>query len=109
MRRRSRNGLVIEGGIRDLQRVMELPNFNLFCRSVDPTLVGVNIPIRIGEAPVLPGDVVLGTPTGVIFMPAHLAQRVVERSEEVCERDVFGKQRLDEGRYTPGEIDVSVW
>ena len=55
------------------------------------------------------GDVVLGTPTGVIFIPPHLAQEVVERSEEVRERDIFGKQRLDEGRYTPGEIDVSVW
>ena len=115
VRRRSRTGLVIEGGIRDLQRVMELPDFNVFCRGVDPTaianvtLVGVNIPIRIGEATVLPGDVVLGTPTGVIFIPAHLAQQVVERSEEVRERDVFGKQRLDEGKYTPGEIDVSVW
>jgi regulator of RNase E activity RraA len=54
---------------------------------------------------VLPGDIVLGTPTGVIFIPAHLAQAVVERSEDVRVRDQFGKLRLQEGRYTPGEID----
>jgi len=67
--------------------------------------VGINIPIHIGEATVLPGDVVLGTPTGVIFIPPHLVQDVVERSEDIRLRDRFGKQRLSEGRYTPGEID----
>jgi 4-hydroxy-4-methyl-2-oxoglutarate aldolase len=34
---------------------------------------------------------------------------VVESSEEVRLRDAFGKQRLAEGRYTPGQVDVSVW
>jgi len=53
----------------------------------DVTLAGINIPIRIGAATVLPGDIVLGTPTGVIFIPAHLAQAVVERSEDVRVRD----------------------
>ena len=51
------------------------------------------------------GDVVLGTPTGVIFIPPHLVQEVVEQSEDIRLRDHFGKQRLREGRYTPGEID----
>jgi regulator of RNase E activity RraA len=84
-------------------------------RGVDPTaiadvtLAGINIPIRIGGATVLPGDVVLGTPTGVIFIPAHLAQEVVERSEDVRVRDEFGKLRLSEGTYTSGEIDVPTW
>ena len=51
----------------------------------------------------------LGTPTGVIFIPPHLAREVVERSEEIRVRDEFGKQRLAEGRYTSGEIDVPTW
>jgi len=72
----------------------------------DVTLVGINIPIRIGQATVLPGDVVLGTPTGVIFIPPHLVKEIVERSEDIRMRDTFGKQRLMEGRYTPGEIDT---
>ena len=112
---RARTGMVIHGGIRDLARVEEVPNLSVFARGVDPsaiaqcTLVGVNIPVRIGNATVLPGDVVLGTREGVTFVPPHLVQEVVERSEAVRLRDVFGKQRLAEGRYTSGQIDVSSW
>jgi regulator of RNase E activity RraA len=111
LRTRSRTGAVIDGGIRDFQGVVELEDLPIFCRGLHPTaiadvtLVGINLPIRIGEAAVLPGDVVLGTPTGVIFIPPHLVQEVVERSEDIRLRDQFGKQRLREGRYTPGEID----
>ncbi len=57
----------------------------------------------------LPGDIVLGTPTGVIFIPPHLAQEVVETAENIKLRDVFGKHSLSIGKYTPGEIDVPVW
>jgi len=104
-------GMVVDGGMRDYQRVIEIPEFNGFVRGLDPTGIGevtlteINGPIRIGQATVLPGDVVLGTPTGVIFIPPHLAQEVVERSEDVRLRDRFGKQCLREGRYTPGQID----
>ena len=75
----------------------------------DVTLAGLNVPIRIAGVTVLPGDVVLGTPTGVIFIPPHLAQEVVEKSEDIRVRDEFGKMRLDEGKYSSGEIDVSPW
>jgi regulator of RNase E activity RraA len=75
----------------------------------DVTLAGINIPVRIGRTTVLPGDVVLGTPTGVIAIPPHLAAEVAERAEETLVRDRFGKLRLAEGRYTSGDIDVSVW
>ena len=115
MRTRTRAGAVIDGGIRDFQGISQLTDVAFYCRGMDPTpirevtLAGVNIPIRIGEATVLPGDIVLGTPTGVIFIPPHLALEVVERSEDVRVRDHFGKLRLDEGVYTPGEIDVGVW
>ena len=51
----------------------------------------------------------LGTPTGVIFIPPHLAQEVVERSEDIRVRDEFGKLRLGEGKYISGEIDVPNW
>ena len=58
---------------------------------------GINIPIRIAEATVLPGDVVLGRRGGVIFIPPQFAQQVVEQGEEVALRDRFGHQRLREG------------
>lgn len=111
LQRRTQAGAVIDGGIRDYQGVSQLPEVAIFMRGLHPsaiadvTLAGINVPVRIGAATVLPGDIVLGTPTGVIFIPAHLAQAVVERSEDVRVRDRFGKLRLQEGRYTPGEID----
>ena len=114
-RTRTRAGAVIDGGIRDYQGLVQLADVNFYMRGVDPTaiadvtLAGLNLPIRIGGVTVLPGDVVLGTPTGVIFIPPHLAQEVVERSEAIRVRDEFGKLRLDEGRYSSGEIDVPVW
>lgn len=115
VRSRTRAGAVIDGGIRDYQGLVQLEDVNFYVRGVDPTaiadvtLAGINIPIRIGGVTVLPGDVVLGTPTGVIFIPPHLAQEVVERSEDIRVRDEFGKMRLAEGRYTSGEIDVPTW
>jgi 4-hydroxy-4-methyl-2-oxoglutarate aldolase len=115
VRTRTRAGAVIDGGIRDYQGLIELQDVNFYIRGMDPTaiadvtLAGLNIPIRIGGATVLPGDVVLGTPTGVIFIPPHLAQEVVQRSEDIRVRDEFGKLRLAEGKYISGEIDVPTW
>ena len=92
-----------------------MTDVNFYMRGVDPTaiadvtLAGINIPIRIGGVTVLPGDVMLGTPTGIIFIPPHLVQEVVETSEAIRVRDEFGKMRLDEGKYTSGEIDVQTW
>ena len=108
-------GAVIDGGVRDLQGLMSLGEVNIFMRGADPTpirdvtLAGVNIPVRIGPATVLPGDVVLGTPSGVIFIPPHLAQAVVEASQEIQVRDCFGKLRLSEGAYTSAQIDHPRW
>ena len=107
-------GAVIDGGARDLEGVMELPHFPIFNRGWDPSflkdvmLMGINSPIRIGRASVMPGDVVLGKREGVIFIPAHLAKEVVQTSEVIRLRDEFGQQRLREGKYTPGQID-SKW
>ncbi len=115
VRTRTRAGAVIDGGIRDYQGLVQLEDVNFYVRGVDPTaiadvtLAGLNIPIRIGGVTVLPGDVILGTPTGIIVIPPHLAQEVVERSEDIRVRDEFGKLRLAEGKYTSGDIDVPHW
>ena len=108
---KSKTGMVINGGIRDLDGIYKIPEFNAFVRGVDPTgikdvtLMGINVPIRIGHVTVMPGDVVLGRREGVIFIPPHLTLEVVETSERIRLRDEFGHQRLREGKYTPGEID----
>ncbi|MBM3281003.1 MAG: RraA family protein [Candidatus Handelsmanbacteria bacterium] len=103
-------GLVCDGGIRDTQRVRKLP-INVFCRGIDPTgianvtITEINGPVRIGQVTVMPGDVVLGTSSGLVFIPPHLAKDVVEQSESTRLRDYWGKWCLREGKYTPGEID----
>jgi 4-hydroxy-4-methyl-2-oxoglutarate aldolase len=105
-------GVIIDGGARDLEGVQEIGKFPVFNRGWDPSflqgtmIMGINTPIRIGRAIVMPGDAVLGKREGVFFVPAHLVQEVVETSEVIRLRDDFGHQRLREGKYTPGEIDT---
>ena len=112
------NGIVYDGAIRDINGLKELGSFTSFVRSYHPshhlndpegelntTLVSINGPTRIGDAMVIPGDVVLGRDGGVIFIPPHLAEKVVKTSEIVRLRDMFGHQRLREQKYTPGQID----
>jgi len=108
---RGGSGLVIDGGIRDTTGVNELPGINVFCRGFDPTairnvtLVGFNGPTRIGQAICMPGDVVLGTLGGIIFIPPHLVKEVLEVGDRVRLRDELGKLRLKERKYTSGQID----
>jgi regulator of RNase E activity RraA len=113
----SGNGFVYNGAIRDINGLKQISGFTAFFRSYHPshhnppgqlntTLVGINQPTRIGSATVMPGDVVLGRDGGVIFIPAHLAKLVVETSEIVRLRDMFGHLRLSQGTYTSGQIDT---
>lgn len=80
-------GMVIDGGLRDLQRIQRFPDFCAYVKRVHPEAIpGVTMPeingvTRIGTATCLPGDVVLGTAAGVIFIPAHLAEEVADRGE----------------------------
>nr|WP_214460521.1 RraA family protein [Flavihumibacter fluvii] len=110
---KSRTGVVFDGGVRDLEGLEEIEGFVGFVRGVDPSyikdmiLTGINYPIRIGRATVLPGDLVLGKKGGVIFIPAHLAEKVIITAEFISMKDDFSHQRLREGKYTPGEIDQS--
>jgi regulator of RNase E activity RraA len=107
----SGNGVVFDGGSRDMAGLARIEGFNAFVRGFDPSylmesmLMGINVPIRIGRATVFPGDVVLAKQTGVLFIPAHLAEEVVDRAEFIMLRDMFGHEMLKKGIYTPGEID----
>jgi regulator of RNase E activity RraA len=121
---RSHNGIVYDGAVRDINGLKELDEFVSFVRYYDPshhfsslatgarlnsTMIGINIPIHIGKATVMPGDVVLGRDGGVIFIPPQLAEQVVQYSEITHLRDLFGHQRLREGKYTAGQVDTAVW
>ena len=115
---KSGNGIVYNGALRDVNGLKEIGSFTSYFRSYHPshhlnnpegrlntTLVGINTPTNIGKVMVLPGDVILGRDSGVIVIPPHLAQKVVETSEIVRLRDMFGHQRLREQKYTAGQID----
>jgi regulator of RNase E activity RraA len=116
---KSKNGIVYDGAVRDINGLKGLPDFVSFVRFYDPshhnsspgprlnsTMIGINNPIRIGKATVMPGDVVLGRDGGVVFIPPQLAEQVAKTSEIVRLRDMFGHQRLREGKYTAGQIDT---
>ncbi|MBB6636598.1 RraA family protein [Cohnella thailandensis] len=111
--RTKRGGAVIWGGIRDIQQIVHIDGINVYYRGSDPTaigdctMVGMNVPARIGRTVCLPGDVVLGTPSGVIFIPPHLAEPTVVQAEKSQVRDVFGFIRLKEGVYTTAQIDAA--
>jgi regulator of RNase E activity RraA len=117
---KSGNGIVYDGAVRDINGLREMENFTSFVRSYDPshhignasagarlnsTMIGINVPIRIGGAFVMPGDVVLGRDGGVVFIPPQLAEQVVRTSEMTRLRDEFGHARLRAGVYTAGQID----
>ena len=109
--RTKRGGSVIWGGIRDLQQIMGITNIQTYYRGYDPTgihdvtLTGINVPCRIGTAICMPGDVVLGTPAGVLFVPPHLAEECCTKAEKTNLRDRFGLGRVSEGVYTTAQID----
>jgi regulator of RNase E activity RraA len=111
---KSGSGVVFDGAARDLQEIRNLKGFNAFVRDFHPSfteemvLMGLNTPIRIGNVMVLPGDLVIATVEGVLFVPAHLAEQVVSTSEFVIRKDQFGFEMVRTGKYSTGEID-SQW
>jgi 4-hydroxy-4-methyl-2-oxoglutarate aldolase len=111
---KSHNGLIVDGAVRDVTGIREIHGFQIYTRGVDPSalenvmLVGINVPIRIGQATVMPGDVAVGDPEGVTFIPPQFAQKVADDAEMDQLVDEWGHRMLREGKYTPGQID-SKW
>jgi len=105
----TRTGAVVDGTIRDLEDVFELPT-QIYFRKPHPAAVsgvsvaGINIPIRIGRAIVMPGDVVLGDRTGVIFIPPHLVEEVVTQAEKTRIKDDWTVKKFLTGKYKASEL-----
>jgi 4-hydroxy-4-methyl-2-oxoglutarate aldolase len=108
---KSKNGVIFYGSVRDAEGLERIDGFTAWVKGFDPSFIqemmlgGINVPIRIGRATVLPGDAVLAKKKGICFIPAHLVEDLVINAEFIALRDQFGHQRLREGKYTPGEID----
>jgi regulator of RNase E activity RraA len=104
-------GVVFDAAARDLEGLSEIKGFNAYVRDWDPSylkdevLMGLNTPIRIGHAMVMPGDLVIAKKGGVLFIPAHLAENVIVTAEFIILKDKFGISMLKAGKYTPGQID----
>lgn len=108
---KTHNGLIVNGSVRDTGEIQDIKGFEVFCRGTDPsalknvTLMGINLPIRIGKATVMPGDIAVSDPEGITFIPAQLAKKVADHAEMDRLVDEWGMAMLRQGKYSPGQID----
>lgn len=102
-------GLVVDGAIRDLEGISQMP-MPAYFRHAHPTaignvmLTGINIPVRIGEVTVMPGDLVVGDREGVYFVPPALVTAVVDQADVTHVHDEWTRKKFDEGKYKSSEI-----
>jgi 4-hydroxy-4-methyl-2-oxoglutarate aldolase len=86
---------------------MDMP---AYFRRADPsaignvTLAGWNIPVRIGSATVMPGDLVVGDREGVYFVPPELVEAMLDRADETRIHDEWTRMKFNEGKYKSSEI-----
>jgi 4-hydroxy-4-methyl-2-oxoglutarate aldolase len=102
-------GLVVDGSIRDLDGLSEIDMPGYF-RAADPTpignvmLTGINIPVRIGDVTVMPGDLAVGDREGVYFIPPQFVKEVLDHADITHIHDECTKKKFDEGKYKSSEI-----
>ena len=68
-------------------------------------MTGYNTPTLIGKAICMPGDVVFGAGGGVLFIPAHLAEEVVDGAAKTHVKDDFGFDMIAANVWTTAQID----
>lgn len=113
--RTKNGGAVIWGGVRDMEQMKKINEVQVYYRGVDPTpirefvMTGFNTVTRIGKAVCLPGDIVFGTESGVLFIPSHLVKEVVDGARKTKIKDVFGFEMISQNRFTTAQIDMDVW
>jgi regulator of RNase E activity RraA len=109
MRATRSGGLVVDGSIRDLDGISPM-GMPCYYRSVHPSAIGsvtlaaVNVPIRIGNVTVMPGDLVVGDREGISFIPAQNAEAILDRSDETHIHDEWTRKKFDELKYKSSEI-----
>jgi regulator of RNase E activity RraA len=102
-------GLIVDGAIRDLEGISEM-DMPAYFRSAHPSaignvmLTGINVPVRIGNVTVMPGDLVVGDREGIYFIPPQLAQEVVDKADETHVHDEWTRMKFDEGKYKSSDI-----
>ncbi len=102
-------GLVVDGAIRDLDSIFA-KGIPAYIKGAHPTpirncmLTGVNIPIRIDDVTVVPGDVVFGDSEGLYFIPPQFVKEIVENAEELHVHDDWTQMMLKTGKYKSSDI-----
>jgi 4-hydroxy-4-methyl-2-oxoglutarate aldolase len=102
-------GMVVDGSIRDLEGIagMDMPAYFRFAHPSyisNVMLTGINIPVKIGDTTVMPGDRVVGDREGVYFIPPSLVEPVLDRADEIHIHDEWTRKKFDEGKYKSSEI-----
>ena len=108
-------GAVIWGGVRDVEQMKQVEGVQVYYRGIDPTpirdflMTGFNTPTRLGNAIVLPGDIVFGAGGGVLFIPSHLVPEVVDGAAKTHVKDIFGFEMITQNIFTTAQIDKNTW
>ncbi len=106
--RRGVAGVVTDGGFRDSHEIGEMAMPAYHHRPSPPTnltlhqAIDINVPIGCGDAPVFPGDVIVGDVEGVIVLPAHLADEIAVEAFEMTVFEDFVTEQVDGGRSIVG-------
>ena len=101
-------GVVTDGGFRDSPEIAEMPFPAYHNRPSAPTnltlhqAIDVNVPIGCGDAPVFPGDVMVGDREGVIVIPANLADEIAAEAVEMTAFEDFVTEEVRKGRSILG-------
>lgn len=101
-------GIVTDGGFRDAAEIAGLPFPSYHRRPSAPTnltlhqAIDIDVPIGCGDAPVFPGDVVVGDGDGVIVLPAHLADALADEATEMTAYEDFVAERVRGGQSITG-------
>ena len=101
-------GVVTDGGFRDTPELRKLPFPAYHNRPAAPTnltlhqAIDINVPIGCGDAPVFPGDVVVGDGEGVVVIPAHIADEIAAEAVEMTAFEDFVTEEVQKGRSILG-------
>ncbi|QCO57729.1 ribonuclease activity regulator RraA (plasmid) [Pseudorhodobacter turbinis] len=96
-------GVVSDGGVRDAAGIGALDMPAYFARPSAPTnlthheAIEINVPIACGDAPVFPGDVMLGDSDGVMVIPAHLADEIADECTGMESFEDFVLEQVNAG------------
>lgn len=104
-------GLIVDGAIRDMEGIFPI-GMPVYTRGNHPSpinyqgimLTGINVPVRIGNATVMPGDVAFGDRGGIYFVPPQFVKEILDKADETHIHDEWTKAKFMSGKYKSSDI-----